>query len=785
MKTPPQECFRAAMAKAGLEFQGPIQADGLIHRFKAAGDTNKNSWYLLHAGPPAAGGFGCWKRGVNETWCERREKKFSQVEWNKIRDRWQEADRQRKESERRRHEAASRLARNIVNQATECKDHPYLTSKGVAAVEKLYVQSGGQLIVPLFGQDGALRTVQFIGEDGKKRFLQGGFTKGVIFPIDGDEILVLCEGLATGLSIHEATGYSILCAMFCGNLLPVAQAARAKWPDRDIIIAADDDSKIETERGTNPGMEAATQATNAIGARLVVPRFSNPSEGLTDFNDLHQKEGIEAVKSQIEAADVVLETDEQMFGRLSNLSPAEYDRVRKVEAERAGIRVQTLDDEVLVRRTATSSNGNGLQGKDLNLPDPEPWPETVNGANLLSEVSSTLRRYVVLPNEAADAIALWIGHAHSYVRFLHSPRLNICSPEKGCGKTTLRDVIATLVPRPLATENLSVAVLFRVVDAHRPTLLADECDSWMRDNEELRGMLNAGHKHGGQALRCEGEEHAVRAFNVFGPAVLCGIGQLPGTLIDRSIVIRLKRAKPREVRHQFDSRKINRQSDLARMLARWAEDHGELLQECDPTIPESAHNRVADNWRPLFAIAQIVGGEWPQRAVSAFNHLTSEDGDSEGLSIQLLRDVKTVFHQLRRDRVSSSEIINMLTAMTDKPWPEAHRGKPISEVWLARRLKAFEIHSRKLRLPGESPRQGYFLEDFEEAFERYLQEEGLTKRNNGTTPENTEQNCVSQMEQDEPVFQFESAESVNTGGHCSAVPDENPGRAGGKEDLRL
>ena len=139
---------------------------------------------------------------------------------------------------------------------------------------------------------------------------------------------------------------------------------------------------------------------------------------------------------------------------------------------------------------------------------------------------------------------------------------------KRCGKTTLRDVLAVFVPRPLPTENLSVAVLFRVIESKKPTLLADECDAWMRDNEELRGLLNAGHRRGGQALRCEGESNEVRAFNVFAPAVLCGIGALPGTLHDRSIVIRLERAKPGELRERFDSRHVEQETELCRKLAR-------------------------------------------------------------------------------------------------------------------------------------------------------------------------------------------------------------------------
>jgi hypothetical protein len=148
----------------------------------------------------------------------------------------------------------------------------------------------------------------------------------------------------------------------------------------------------------------------------------------------------------------------------------------------------------------------------------------------LAEVADILSRYVFLPSGAADVLTLWIAHAHAFRAFVHSPRLNIRSAEKGCGKTVLRDVLATLVPRPLPVENMTTAVFFRLVELHGPTVLADEYDGWIHNNEELRAALNAGHKRGGGIPRCVGDDHEPRLFAVFTPAVLCGIGALPGTL---------------------------------------------------------------------------------------------------------------------------------------------------------------------------------------------------------------------------------------------------------------
>lgn len=360
-----------------------------------------------------------------------------------------------------------------------------------------------------------------------------------------------------------------------------------------------------------------------------------------------------------------------------------------------------------------------LQGSAVLLPEIELWPEAVNGADTLSKIAETFARFVALPDGAADALALWAAHAHGFTAFLCSPRLNIRSPEKRCGKTTLRDVLSIFVPRPLLTESFTVAVLFRLVDAHAPTILADEYDTWLNENEELRGLLNSGHRHGGQAFRCVGDNNEVRGFKVFAPAVLCGIGALPGTLHDRSIVICLERAKPGELRERFDSRRVERETELCRKLARWCADNASRLESCDPAMPSGAFNRLADNWRPLFAVAEIAGGDWPQRAAAAFAKLNSQDDDAQGLGVTLLADVRQAFEENRAEKMFSKTLVETLCAMTDRQWPEAHRGKPITENWLAHRLRAFGISSRTLRI-GDDRAKGYELADFAEAFERYL-----------------------------------------------------------------
>lgn len=472
-----------------------------------------------------------------------------------------------------------------------------------------------------------------------------------------------------------------------------------------------------------------------------------------------------------------LSEDHKELKRLAALPPLGYEREREEAAKRLGCRTSVLDKQVDAIRP--KKQDKSLQGREVNLADIEPWPEPVKGAEVLNEVAEAFARYAALPCGAAEALALWCAHAHAFTAFLCSPRLNIFSPEKGCGKTTLRDVVAVVVPRPLLTENLTVSVLFRLVEAHAPTILADEYDAWLRENEELRGLLNAGHRRGGIVYRCEGDNREVRGFQVFAPAVLCGIGALPGTLHDRSIVIRLERAKLGELRERFDSRRTEREKELCRKLARFCSDNRERLEACDPALPPGAFNRVADNWRPLFAVAEIAGGDWPTRALDAFAKLTGHnDTETQGEGVVLLADVRTIFKELCSDRLWTEALCKCLNELPERAYGDMRGGQGINAHRLGKLLGRFKVSSRKIRLPDEpKPKQGYCLADFREAFDRYLPAEGDSNRNIGTSPESIGDAVDSESEQPATVFQSHTAENSNNDASCSVVPLSKTGES--------
>lgn len=275
--------FRDAMHRAGIVPPDLIDANGLLHRFHVEGDRRGtlNGWYCLHIDGRAAGAFGSWKTGSRSTWAEDG-RRMSDAEREAFAKTVEAARAQSRAERRAEHEARALEARREWAAADQADPlFPYLTEKCVKPHNLR--QAGRLLLVPLFDAFGMLWNVQRIAPDGTKRF-RPGRAGGLFSPI-GDLTnparLLICEGWATGATLHDETGHPVLCAMNAGNLLPVATAARAAWPGADLLICADNDR----ETCGNPGVTAATAAAKATGARLIVPEFPEGVSG-SDWNDL-------------------------------------------------------------------------------------------------------------------------------------------------------------------------------------------------------------------------------------------------------------------------------------------------------------------------------------------------------------------------------------------------------------------------------------------------------------------------------------------------------------------
>jgi putative DNA primase/helicase len=477
--------------------------------------------------------------------------------------------------------------------------------------------------------------------------------------------------------------------------------------------------------------------------------------------------------------------DDAEIARLAALPLPDYDRQRATSAKALGTRASTLDRLVKLERDNTrEGSGTSKQGREIRLPEPEPWPERVDGAALLSEMARAIRSHVVTTAEAADAIALWAVHTYFMDVNSISPRLAITSPEKGCGKTTLLDVLYRLVFRPLLASNISASSTFRVVEAVQPCLLIDEADTFLVENEELRGVLNSGHRRGGSVIRCVGDDNTPRQFSPWAAAAIAMIGKLPSTLEDRSIAIELHRRLPDEPLQEFEYDNTPHLNRLARMAARWANDNRIAVRAVRPDSG-SLYNRQRDNWKPLMAVAAVAGGEQPGRAMKAALATTPSGGD-QSRGVALLSDIRTALVERNSDRATSQAIIDAVVGMEGRPWAEFRSGKPITANTLARALSPFKISPTTLRPErGEKPAKGYYLKQFEDAFHRYLPQQGDFNRNNVTSLAAQGFAADQQPLQPDRPLRLETPKNLRDSAGCNGVTVEIPPLADGEEEIEL
>ncbi len=393
-----------------------------------------------------------------------------------------------------------------------------------------------------------------------------------------------------------------------------------------------------------------------------------------------------------------------------------------------------------------SSNGSPesvVQGRAIKWLEHDPWPLPVEGGALLSELSSLLRRYVDMPRIQADAIALWIIHAWLHDRLELSTFLNVTSPTKRCGKSLLMEIVSELVPRPLVAAHVTTAVVFRTVEIHQPTLLLDEADTYFVNNPDLQAVINGSQRRSGATVwRVVGENHEPRQFGTWCPKMIVGIGSLPDTVQDRSLVIRLQRRPP----HADDLplwRNRDREAieNMLRKAIRWRNDNVEsvLNRRNEVSYPPGLNDRARDAWETPLAIADCAGAQWAGpggRAWRAAKTISAGNDDETSASEQLLKDIWKIFHDADNPKViRTAEILARLHSLESRPWSEWHRGKPLSPRSLAVLLKPFRIASGTVRLgspaTASSTAKGYYHASFIKAWKRYSCEDAV---NSSVTP---------------------------------------------------
>jgi hypothetical protein len=355
------------------------------------------------------------------------------------------------------------------------------------------------------------------------------------------------------------------------------------------------------------------------------------------------------------------------------------------------------------------------------------------GVHAARTVRDTITRYVVLPPEDAIACTLWVLHTWAFGACYTTPYLAILSAEKQSGKTLLLDVLELLVREPLQVSGSSEAALFRAIEKRCPTLLLDESDAVFASSTErtepIRGLLNSGSRRSGQIARAVPPNWDVKTFSTFSPKALAGIdnGRWPDTILDRSIVLRMRRRAPHQRATPFRYKRASEAAQAVRAASEaWATEAIEELEICEPDLPASLSDRASDAWEPLIAIADSLGVEWGAEARWAARLLHEREADrGESTGTILLRDIKAVFSEIGADRVPSNELISRLRAMPEALWSEfGNGGSGLTQPTLARLLRPYEISPRTIRVAPHhaagATARGYHASDFAKAWEMYL-----------------------------------------------------------------
>jgi hypothetical protein len=348
--------------------------------------------------------------------------------------------------------------------------------------------------------------------------------------------------------------------------------------------------------------------------------------------------------------------------------------------------------------------------------------QPLTGAVLLDAVHAALTRYVVLPTpHAADAVALWIAATHGQPAWAHAPRLVIRGPEKRCGKSRLLDIVEALCWAPLITVNASPAAVYRSITADPPTLLVDEADTIFGPkadgNEDLRGLLNAGHQRNRPAVRYDAGANRVETIPTFAMAALAGIGAMPDTIEDRAVVIRMRRRTTGETvapfRHRRDRPALR---ELAQHLRSWLTADLKTLERAEPAMP--LEDRAADTWEPLVIVADHAGHTWPERARTAALTLTTEAADDAPASnrLRLLADCRTAFGH--DTALPTATLLERLRRDPEAPWAD-YGPTGLTPMKLSTILREYDIRSTNIRFPTGAQAKGYQKAAFTDAWSRY------------------------------------------------------------------
>lgn len=475
--------------------------------------------------------------------------------------------------------------------------------------------------------------------------------------------IIVTVNEVTAALIHSRTSQTTVAVLYPENLEAVCTDLLTTRPGAELIIAVDYKATDDSQ-----DMSVLHHAVAVASRRRLKLAVSGVA---TSFLELHRQNDGKAIKTQIEHAAVPV------------ISTEDYERLKLAPVHQA--------------------------------------PATVaqNGSSLMFDLVAAVRRHLVVSNSSAILIALWSVYTHLFRHFSLAPYLAITSPEKRCGKTNLLILLERLCFKPFIASNLSEAAIYRTIDQESGTLLIDEADTFLPKKGPMVGILNSGYKRKTAFVARNGKD-GVEKKSTFCPKAIAMIGEMPETLKDRSIQIRLERKSPDEKVHPIAEDGPDEVSLLRARLLRWVADNGKAVADVKPEPLQLDNDRAQDNAMPLLAVATVLGGKWLERAQLALEEHGSGISDTPSTGEWLLSDIAQAFAISGRLQLLTKELLTYLNQQEEAPWPKFSRGKPLDARDLSFMLKQFGIASTQMRHGNGQVGRGYFQEQFSTAFGRYV-----------------------------------------------------------------
>jgi len=358
----------------------------------------------------------------------------------------------------------------------------------------------------------------------------------------------------------------------------------------------------------------------------------------------------------------------------------------------------------------------------------EPWDQPINPLVLFEELRTAIFDFVIMASDEQTAVILWLLHSYfikppSVPQLCnHSAILNIGSPVRACGKSTLREILEQLCPRPISMSNGTNATIYRLISKIQPTLFIDEADTFIENRTELIGILNEGYKQAGKVYRQSGKQwDDTQAYATWGAKCIVGIGSLPDTLQSRCITIRLRRKLPEEAIYRINER-LEENSlyfhDLKRKIVRFLVDNELAIIKTKVELNNRLDDRTQDNWLPLLKIAKFINEDVYKYAIQASENLSTIARSEIEFGVEILKDIKNIFLEKKLERIGTLALVTTLRINKELSWDTFPKGG-LTPYHLSTMLKAFGINPKQYK-DGDKPLRGYIRNDFEDAFNRYL-----------------------------------------------------------------